>query len=169
LKLRPSTETQPFYVIDGSGHSYNVVSEQNLNNILLTSEATLARQFQNWVLHCVLPNVLLNRFKFVVEERGGTTSDLFLDPKDTFYGLPDAHADWVKQCVLQTIREEGGDYTDREYLIPPTVPSKRLKAECMMRTNGQTQVGVVPPTGLPQALRSVCSAVPKEASNGNFA
>lgn len=143
LKIDPELldeKFDPCLVIDEGGEVHTVVCEEDLYPLVLASEAKVARQFQNWVLHCVLPAVLLDRFYFVGEERGGTPSDQTLDPKAPFYGLPDAHVDWIARRVLPTIREEGGFYTDHEAINPMTVPSNRQQTDCMMGVNGQAKL-----------------------------
>jgi prophage antirepressor-like protein len=143
LKIEPellNEQFDPCIVIDKDSEVHTVVCEEDLYHLVLSSEAKVARQFQNWVLHCVLPAVLLDRFYFVGEEQGGTSSDLTLDPKAPFYGLPDAHVDWIARRVIPTIREEGGFYTDHEAINPMTVPSKRQQTDCMMGVNGQAKL-----------------------------
>ena len=57
-------------MIDDTGHSHAVASEEDFCNVVLASEVKVAHQFQIWVLHCVLAAMLLDRFYFVGEERG---------------------------------------------------------------------------------------------------
>lgn len=142
LKLRcelHKLNVDPSLAVDNAGQSHVVVFEEELYEMVLCSEAKVARQFQNWVLHCVLPAVLLDRFYFVGEERGSTSSNQVLEPMAPFDGMPRAHLFWMTRQVLPTVREEAEFYTDHEVQRSTLseTPSKQFKSECMWGPNGR--------------------------------
>ncbi|GLO76578.1 hypothetical protein MACH18_36580 [Phaeobacter italicus] len=131
-------EDEFFLVKDKTGKDHMAISEQGLYLAAFASRAKVACQFQNWVLHCVLPAVLVDRFYFIGEESGGTPSDLSLDPKEAFYGLPEAHQFWLAEQVLPTVRQDGDFFTDlgRVSRCLPDAHIKELKLDFGWRSNG---------------------------------
>lgn len=129
LKELPAGVEDYFCVVaDKEGQLHHVVSEEGFYWLAFTSRAKVARQFQNWVLHCVLPAVVIDRFYVAGEEDGGTASDLVLDPKESFGGIAEKHQLWLAGSVLPTIREQGDFFTDLNgaLLELPALPSRNL-------------------------------------------
>jgi prophage antirepressor-like protein len=84
----PDEQFDPCLVIDEGGEVHTVLCDQDLYHMVLAYKAKVARKFHNWVLHSVPPALLLHRFFFLGDERGGTPSHQTLDPKVTFLAGP---------------------------------------------------------------------------------
>lgn len=139
LKELPDGVEDYFCVVkDTEGQLHHAVFEEGFYWLAFISRAKVARQFQNWVLHCVLPAVMIDRFYFTGEERGGTPSDLSLDPKEPFEGLPEAHHFWLAEQVLPTIRQDGDFFTDlgRVSRSLPNTLITELKLDAGWRSSG---------------------------------
>lgn len=139
LKELPDCIQDHFCVVkDKEGQLHHAVFEEGFYWLAFTSRAKVARQFQNWVLHCVLPAVLIDRFYFTGEESDGTPSDLSLDPKEPFYGLPEAHHFWLAEKVLPAIRQDGDFFTDlgRVSRNLPNTFITELKLDAGWRSSG---------------------------------
>ena len=139
LKELPAGVEDYFCVVaDKEGQLHHVVSAEGVYWLAFTSRAKVARQFQNWVLHCVLPAVVIDRFYVAGEEDGGTASDLVRDPKESFGGIAEKHQLWLAGSVLPTIREQGDFFTDLNgaLLELPGATIKELKLDAGWRTNG---------------------------------
>lgn len=143
LESWPECVEDEFCVVqDKTGQEHVTVSEQGLYLAVFASRAKAARQFQNWILHCVLPAVLVDRFYYVGEEYGGTASELSLDPKEPFYGLPEAHHFWLAEQVLPAIRRDGDFFSDlgRVSCSLPDVRIRELKLDLGWRSNGSAKM-----------------------------